>query len=443
MLVGNLEFQKYLLKCQDLLSWCSHLKIMLLSEEKVSSVAEAQLLKSEHENLKSEIEAKEANFMELMESAKTMKQKGFPFGEEIDTKQAQVLEERENLHMAWQQKKVYLDQLLDLHFFLRDTKQIMSFYTVQERATNKTINVDDIEAIEKELKFFETNAVKVKHFDEKTKLLHVHGKKLVSQSHFDSNFIKRSVAEILQYQEKVADATKGREIYLKHMKTSLEFKRDVAEVENWMIDKMDKFSKASKEYEQGSLGEKIKFLQKYTVFENEVSKHKVIVDGIVTKGEVLIQSNYKVDETKEKIKSLLKLWSELKELSEQIRKELQDALDLYSFETEIDEIEGIVREKEFMSNVSDIGKDLEHCKDLLHKLSETDAEMNINEKFERTAALAKKVTGISKMKDEADKANEKLERVIQKWNSIQGFIESYKKALNKALMVHQLNRYVQ
>ena len=80
---------------------------------------------------------------------------------------------------------------------------------------------------------------------------------------------------------------------------------------------------------------------------------------------------------------------------------------------------------------------------MLHKLSETDAEMNINEKFERTAALAKKVTGISKMKDEADKANEKLERVIQKWNSIQGFIESYKKALNKALMVHQLNRYVQ
>ena len=438
MLVGNLEFQKYLLKCQDLLSWGSHLKIMLLSEEKVSSVAEAQMLKSDHENLKSEIEAKETNFMELMETAKNMKQKGFPLGDEIDAKQSQVLEERENLHMAWQQKKVYLDQLLDLHFFLRDTKQIMGFYTVQERATNKTVDVDNLEAIEKELKFFETNAAKLKHFDEKTKVLHSHGKKLVSQSHFDSNFIKRSVAEILQYQEKVVDATKGREIHLKHMKTSLEFKRDAAEVENWMIDKMDKFSKASKEYEQGSLGEKIKFLQKYTVFENEVSKHKVIVDGIVAKGQVLIQSNHKVEETKEKIASLLKLWSDLKELSEQIRKELQDALDLYSFETEIDDIEAIVREKEYMSNVSDIGKDLEHCKDLLHKLSETDAEMNVNEKFQRTNALAKKVKD-SKMKDEADKANEKLERVVKKWNSIQDFIEAYKKSLNKALSVHQLN----
>ena len=149
------------------------------------------------------------------------------------------------------------------------------------------------------------------------------------------------MAEILQYQEKVADGTKGREIYLKHMKTSLEFKRDVAEVENWMIDKMDKFSKASKEYEQGSLGEKIKFLQKYTVFENEVSKHKVIVDGIVAKGEVLIESNYNVEETKEKIQSLLTLQAQVLGLAKNIRKDLQDALDLYSFETEIDEIEAI------------------------------------------------------------------------------------------------------
>ena len=185
--------------------------------------------------------------------------------------------------------------------------------------------------------------------------------------------------------------TRGREIHLNHMKTSLEFQRDVAEVENWMNDKMDKFSKASKEYEQGSLTEKIKFLQKYTVFENEVSKHQVIIDGIVTKGELLINSNHSVDDTKAKLESLLKLWSELKALSEQIGKELQDALDLYNFETEIEEIEQIVREKEYMSNVSDTGKDLEHCKDLLHKLSETDAEMNVNEKFSRVETLSKKV----------------------------------------------------
>ncbi len=437
MLKSNLEFQTFLLSCQELLSWCNHLKIMLLSEEKVTSVAEAQLLKSEHENLKSEIEGKETNFSDLIQTGESMKAKKYPFSKDIDARLSQVLEERESLHMAWQQKKVYLDQLLDLHFFLRDTKQITGFYTTQERLVNKTINVDDVETIDKELKFFETNRVKLKNFEDKTKVLHGHSKKLVAQNHFDSNFIKKSVAEILQYQEKVLDSTKGREIYLKHMKTSLEFQRDVAEVETWIIDKMDKFSKASKEYEQGSLSEKIKFLQKYTVFESEVAKHQVIVDGIVAKGEVLINSNHKVEETREKLKSLLQLWQQLKSLSDTIRKELQEALDMFEFEKEIESIETMVREKEYMSNVSDIGKDLEHCKDLLHKLSEADADMNINAKIERNAGMVGKIKG-SKMQEEATRAVEKMEAVAQKWNSIQGFIESYKKELTRALQAHQL-----
>ena len=446
LLVSNLEFQKFLLQCQDLLTWCSHLKILLLSEEKVTSVAEAQLLKSEHESLKNDIEMKENAFMEVVESGKTMKKKGYTtFTEEIDAKQNQVLEERGSLHMAWQQKKIYIEQLLDLQYFLRDTKQISDFLTTQERVATKSINIEEIEVIDKELKYFETNATKMKNFDERTKVLHGQGKKLVAQNHFDSNFIKRSVAEILQYQEKVFDLTRGREIHLNHMKTSLEFQRDVAEVENWMNDKMDKFSKASKEYEQGSLTEKIKFLQKYTVFENEVSKHQVIIDGIVTKGELLINSNHSVDDTKAKLESLLKLWSELKALSEQIGKELQDALDLYNFETEIEEIEQIVREKEYMSNVSDTGKDLEHCKDLLHKLSETDAEMNVNEKFSRVETLSKKVfdgkTTSGNDDDDVKDVNplEKLNRVTKKWNSIQDCIENYRKTLNEALVAHQLN----
>ena len=61
----------------------------------------------------------------------------------------QVLEERGNLHMAWQQKKIYIEQLLDLQYFLRDTKQITAFMTAQERAATRTINVEDIETIDK------------------------------------------------------------------------------------------------------------------------------------------------------------------------------------------------------------------------------------------------------------------------------------------------------
>ena len=113
----------------------------------------------EHEILKSEIEAKEEDFKDLVSASQEMETSSNPFIDEVVSKQAHVLREREGLHMAWQQKKVYLDQLLDLHFFLRDTKQILAFYGGQERIVNRTVNIEDTEAIEKELKFFETNQV--------------------------------------------------------------------------------------------------------------------------------------------------------------------------------------------------------------------------------------------------------------------------------------------
>lgn len=58
--------------------------------------------------------------------------------QEIQEKFNQLLEERRSLYSAWQRKKVHLDQLIDLHFFLRDAKQIDTLCTAQEAALSAT-----------------------------------------------------------------------------------------------------------------------------------------------------------------------------------------------------------------------------------------------------------------------------------------------------------------
>jgi spectrin beta len=55
--------------------------------------------------------------------------------QEIQEKLQALLEERQKLHTAWQQKKVFLDQLIDLHFFLRDAKQLETMSSAQEVKT--------------------------------------------------------------------------------------------------------------------------------------------------------------------------------------------------------------------------------------------------------------------------------------------------------------------
>lgn len=44
------------------------------------------------------------------------------------------MEERHQLHASWHHKKVHLDQLIDLQFFLRDAKQIDTICNTQEVA---------------------------------------------------------------------------------------------------------------------------------------------------------------------------------------------------------------------------------------------------------------------------------------------------------------------
>ena len=98
----------------------------------VSDAASAQLLKTEHDNLKAEIETREKTFSEVVALGEAMLSENHGAQDEVRKKIESVLTERQKLHTAWQHKKVYLDQLIDLHFYLRDVKQILTIFTAQE-----------------------------------------------------------------------------------------------------------------------------------------------------------------------------------------------------------------------------------------------------------------------------------------------------------------------
>ena len=57
---------------RDLLAWSSGLRRSLITEEKVSDAASAQLLKTEHDNLKAEIETREKMFSEVVTLGEAM-----------------------------------------------------------------------------------------------------------------------------------------------------------------------------------------------------------------------------------------------------------------------------------------------------------------------------------------------------------------------------------
>lgn len=75
-LLASVELQRFLTQVRNLTSWAANLRIAMNTDENVRSVARAQALKTEHENLKAEIDGREKEFRDAVEMSTAMEQTG-------------------------------------------------------------------------------------------------------------------------------------------------------------------------------------------------------------------------------------------------------------------------------------------------------------------------------------------------------------------------------
>jgi Spectrin repeat. len=158
--------------------------------------------------------------------------------QEIQDRFSQLLEERQHLHTAWQHKKVHLDQLIDLQFFLRDAKQIDALSSSQEVAlagTDIGTSVDEVDVAMKKHEAFEKL---LNTQEEKVLALREHGDKLLAQNHFESGVIGCRMGEVVQRRVKVHELCVARRQRLEDALHHAQFVRDVAEVSHrprWLV----------------------------------------------------------------------------------------------------------------------------------------------------------------------------------------------------------------
>lgn len=187
------------------------------------------------------------------------------------------------MHTAWQQKKIHLDQLIDLHFFLRDAKQLDNLSTTQEAALNNDnfgVSVEEVDEQVKKHNEFEKLLVTQ---EEKLLALQEHGHKLLSQNHFDSPTIARRLEEVMQRRSYIRGLCNAKKIRLEASLLHAQFVRDVGEAESWIGEKRKKLEAEALKGEVSSLEDKIKKLQKHQAFQAELAANRVRIEEIKSK----------------------------------------------------------------------------------------------------------------------------------------------------------------
>ena len=150
--------------------------------------------------------------------------------QEIQERFSQLLEERQRLHMAWQHKKVYLDQLIDLQYFLQDAKRIDALSSSQEVALAGTDNGTSVDEVDVAVKKHEAFEKLLSTQEKKVLALQECGDKLLAQNHFESSVIAHRLEEVVQRRAKVHELCAARKQRLEDALHHAQFVRDVAEV---------------------------------------------------------------------------------------------------------------------------------------------------------------------------------------------------------------------
>ncbi|XP_041668259.1 spectrin beta chain, non-erythrocytic 5 [Cheilinus undulatus] len=443
----KLACQRYMFlnTAQDYLLWCSQLIGAMAAEESISDVATADLQLAQHQQLWAEMEARQETYQQVLDMGEELQTQDRRNRKEVLEKLDALQAERDKLEDQWNQKQAWLETVHLEQMFYRDVNSTDKTSSSQEiLLQNSTLGntVDETEGLIKRHEAFEKL---LSSQEDKLSSLKELSERLRKQlSREKSGRVKSKLKALLQRRDRIKELSVKRREELELSKMLCIFNRDVAEAEEWVSERMQKMAEDGKA-DLSNLQAKMKLLQKHQVFEAEILAHSEIIASVLLAGEKLVSLRHpRSKEVKRSAAALELHWEELKKALAIRGKALEDNRDFLEFLQKVEEVEAWIRQKEVMINVGDVGKDYEHGVQLLKKLSEFrgtgDGDMTVDDAhitaINRLAARLEKRQSDEELKT----VRQRRQQLNDRWSKFHVDLNSYKKKLEGALVVHGLIR---
>ncbi|CAG9789926.1 unnamed protein product [Diatraea saccharalis] len=436
------DLQHFLTQVRDLISWCGGVVASLSSAGAagVRDAASAQAARAEHDALRHELDARDASVRDALEHGQRLIKENHPAQQEVEERCEQLIEARARAAAAWGARQVALDQLIDLHCFLRDVAQLHDLCAAQEHALAVEIPPDcSVEEVDNQLKKHEAFEKLLATQDEKLVTLNSHGDKLLEQNHVESERIAKELKTINERRRKLHQSCADKRARLVRGRARAQFARDAADTRAWVADKLAKLHADNNQGEVTNLEDKIKKLQKHQAFTAELAANKARLQEVKALADQLRPDK----DVENELRALQRDWDLLEEATEKRGRGLEEAQDILEFNQHLDKIEAWIRDKEMMVQAHELGRDYEHCSALLRKLDDLDSDMKVDDKHVRSiCALADKLlqqgptqqaTGVAARRD----------AFLSKWSALSGALQQYRDHLAAALEIHAFNRDVE
>ncbi|XP_060105145.1 spectrin beta chain, non-erythrocytic 1 isoform X1 [Heteronotia binoei] len=433
------KLQQFLRDLDDFQSWLSRTQTAIASEDMPNTLAEAEKLLTQHENIKNEIDNYEEDYQKMRDMGEMVTQGQTDAQYMFLHQRLQALDTGWNeLHKMWENRQNLLSQSHAYQLFLRDTKQAEAFLNNQEYVLAHTEMPTTLEAAEAAIKKQEDFMTTMDANEEKINAVVETGRRLVSDGNINSDRIQEKVDSIDDRHKKNREAASELLMRLKDNRDLQKFLQDCQELSLWVNEKM--LTAQDMSYDEAR-NLHSKWL-KHQAFMAELGSNKEWLDKIENEGMQLIAEKPETEAVvKEKLTGLHQMWEELESTTQTKAQRLFDANKAELFTQSCADLDKWLNGLETQIQSDDYGKDLTSVNILLKKQQMLENQMAVRKKeVEELQSQAQALSQEGKSTDEVDG-----QRIIveKKFTELLAPLNERKSHLLASKEIHQFNRDVE
>uniref|UniRef100_A0A8C3M1D3 Spectrin alpha chain, non-erythrocytic 1 n=1 Tax=Chrysolophus pictus TaxID=9089 RepID=A0A8C3M1D3_CHRPC len=427
------DLQRFLSDFRDLMSWINGIRGLVSSDELAKDVTGAEALLERHQEHRTEIDARAGTFQAFEQFGQQLLARGHYASPEIKEKLDILDQERTDLEKAWVQRRMMLDQCLELQLFHRDCEQAENWMAAREAFLNTEDKGDSLDSVEALIKKHEDFDKAINVQEEKIAVLQSFADQLIAADHYAKGVIANRRNEVLDRWRRLKAQMIEKRSKLGESQTLQQFSRDVDEIEAWISEKLQT---ASDESYKDPTNIQSKH-QKHQAFEAELHANADRIRGVIDMGNSLIERGACAgSEDAVKPNSCL---IQLLHLSELKSQKLKEANKQQNFNTGIKDFDFWLSEVEALLASEDYGKDLASVNNLLKKHQLLEADISAHEdrlkdlNSQADSLMTSSAFDTSQVKDKRETINGRFQR-------IKSMAAARRAKLNESHRLHQFFR---
>ncbi|XP_037620104.1 LOW QUALITY PROTEIN: spectrin beta chain, non-erythrocytic 1-like [Sebastes umbrosus] len=433
------KLQQFLRELDDFQSWLSRTQTAIASEDMPNTLAEAEKLMAQHENIKNEVQNYEEDYQKMRDMGEMVTQGQTDAQYMFLRQRLQALDTGWNeLHKMWENRQNLLSQSHAYQLFLRDTKQAEAFLNNQEYVLAHTEMPTTLEGAEAAIKKQEDFMTTMDANEDKINGVVEAGRRLASDGNINAERIQERVASIDDRHKKNREAAVELLMRLKDNRDLQKFLQDCQELSLWINEKM--LTAQDMTYDEAR-NLHSKWL-KHQAFMAELQSNKEWLDKIQKDGMLLVSEKPETEAVvKEKLSSLHAMWEELESTTQTKAQCLFDANKSELFTQSCADLDKWMGGMEGQIQSDDYGKDLTSVNILLKKQQMLEKQVEVRQR--EVVELQSQVKALGQEVKDTDEVDGRRQLVETKFQQLLDPLRRRRDFLVESREVHQFNRDVE